>query len=370
MLFVFLISCKTKEKSFELEQIEINLRETPRIEVDSIIEDISLVPLETSENCLIHHVDKIKLYENKIYILDRKSASIFIFSKTGKFLYKVFNQGRGSGEYIMIADFDIRPGTGDIYVLDAMTDRLLVFENEKFSKSYKLDFNAKITNLCFLGENKIAFENQISTEIDSLKYYLFITDLNLNLISKNIHYNRSNSLILSPVSPFSLFDDIISYLPIYNDTVYHIVKSEIVPTYKLDFGNNWIDEEYLFNKKLNPNNFFNDLKKLNSVYFVNLIESSTHVFVYFTFKDEKLAFLYDKKVKRGLFIKNYMKDGCGYNGLPLTPDGEEFLGIVNPYELSNINKEKIFRLFPKLDNIKAKQNYILSFIKFKKISTL
>ncbi len=370
LLFVFFASCKTDVKKVQLEKIEVNLKESPQIELDSIIENIVLVPLETNENCLINHIDKIKLYKNKVFILDRKSACIFVFKKTGEFVFKISSQGRGSGEYIMIADFDISPETGDIYILDAMSDRLLIFKNEKYIKRYKLDFGVKITNMCFLDEKNIAFENQISTEIDSLKYYLFVTDLNLELISKNIHYNKSNALILSPVSPFSPFDDKISYLPVYKDTIYHINSNKVIPVYKLEFGNNWIDEDYLYNKKINPNTLFNDLKKSSSVYFINCIESRTHIFVYFTHKDEKYAFLYDKIFQKGLFIKNYMKNGCGYNGLPLIPDGEKFVGIVNPYELSNINKEKIFQLFPHLDDVEIGHNHILSFIKFRKIHSL
>jgi len=120
----------------------------------------------------------------------------------------------------------------------------------------------------------------------------------------------------------------------------YIINNGALPEYKLDFGANWIDEEYLYNKKLNPATFFQQLEKSNSIYLLNTIESINHIFIYFMYKGDHYAYLYDKQSKRGVFITNYMKNGCGYNGLPIIPDGDSFVGVVNPYELSNINENK------------------------------
>ncbi|MGV8096486.1 MAG: 6-bladed beta-propeller [Mangrovibacterium sp.] len=369
-ILFFIYSCGLQNQHNQLDTIKISLHETPQIDVESIIESIDLVPLETNEDCLISHVDKIKIYEDKVFVLDRGAGNIIVFSSiTGKFISKVSKQGKGFGEYITIADFDINPKNGELYIIDGMTDKVLVFKDAEFIRDYKLKLGAKVASICFLNTGNIAFSTQIYTLSDEWRYHLLITDNNLNLIKKDIHYEKIASLVMAPISSFVCFENTISYLPVYRDTIYHISKDLIAPKYKLDFGKNWIDEEFLYSKNLNSMTFLQELEKSNSIYFLNTIESNSHIFIYFTFKNEKYAFLYDKETGKGAFLMKYMENGCGYNGLPIIPDGNLFVGIINPYEVRDIN-EKILQNHPVLRSVKFENNPILSFIKFKKVELL
>jgi hypothetical protein len=175
---------------------------------------------------------------------------------------------------------------------------------------------------------------------------------------------------MGPVSPFSKYNDVVSYTPIYNDTIFHIKNGHTEPSYKLDFGKNWIDEEFLYSKRINPMTFIQELKKSNSIYFLNSIESSSHIFTYFSYKDKKYAYLYDKDTKEGAFIKDYMENECGYNGLPIVPSGDLFVGIVNPHELININEKKLQEIYPNLNIGDFNNNPFISYVKFKKIKSL
>ena len=341
-----------------------------QVDVDSIIENVNIVPLETNANCLIRHVDKIKIYGDQIFILDRKAGNILVYNNSGTFLFKIAKQGKGYGEYITIADFDVEPSTGDIYIIDGMTDKILVFQENKFIKDINLNFGSKAKRICFLGDDRIAFENQISPGKVEWKYHIIIANKNLDILSKEIPYEKSVSLVMSPVSPFSKYDDEVSYIPVYNDTIFHIRNGHVEPKYKLDFGKNWIDEEYLYGKNINPMSFFQDLKKSNSIYLLNTIESRSHIFIYFTYKNEKFAYLYDKDTKKGAFIKGYMENGCGYNGLPIVPSGDLFVGVVNPYELMNVNEKKIQKGYSDLNIGDTNNNLFLSYVKFKKIKSL
>ncbi len=359
------ISCNQKKEHPGVERIEIRVKEMQQIDIDSIVDSVNLVPLEKKEECLIKHVDKIKIHDNKIYVLDRKSGNILVFNKTGKFLSNISKHGRGVGEYIMIADFDINPANGNLYILDGMKNNLLEFNGDKFIKNHELTFGTKVTNICFLGNERIAFETQMYTPNDDWKYHLLITDKNLKLYEKKIPFENTSSMVMGPVSSLITFGATTSYLPVYSNIIYHISEVNVIPKYNLDFGKNWIDEKYLYSEKINPATFFQHLEKSNSIYFLNTIESILHIFIYFTYKGERYAFLYDKEAKRGNFIDAYMKDGCGYNGLPIISDGEYFVGIVNPYELGHLNKNAL-KNHPSLRQIKEDDNPMLSFIKFKK----
>ncbi len=368
MFIVSFLSCSRNTQLDEIERIEISLKDMSIVEKDSIIEGLNLIPLETNKNCLITHIDKIKIINNKFYILDRKSGSIFIFNDTGQFLSKISKQGRGEGEYLVIADFDVHKTSNDIYVLDGMTGNLLVYSENDFIRNVKLEFGAKVSDICFLNNGNIAFETQIFTRNSEWKYQLLITDRNFQLLSKELPYERTSSIVFSPVTSFMPVKENISYLPIYSDQIFHLTKEGILPKYKLDFGNNWIDEDFLFDKNSDPSKFIQGLEQSNSIYSLNTIESHNQIFIYFFYKGDKYAFLYDKKSKKGKFIENYMKNDCEYNGLPLISDKDRFVGVINPFNLTNLKTKKHVKNYPFLSEIDPNGNPIISYIKFKTIN--
>lgn len=366
IILVFLCSCIKQKHNAQIDNIKISLQEMPQIDADSIIENIKIVQLETNENCLIGHIDKIKIYGDKVFILERKAGNILVYNNSGKFLYKISKHGKGYGEYVLLTDFDVEPNSGDIYILDGMTGKLLVFRENEFIKDFNSEVGSNYMNICFLGNNRIVFENRICQAKVEMKYHLFVTDESMKILNKEIPYEKGASLVMAPVSPFSKYDDGISYLPIYNDTIFCIKNGHAIPKYKLDFGKNWIDEEYLYSKNIDQMSFIQDLEKSNSIYFLNTIESNGHIFIYFTYKDKKFAYLYDKDTKKGAFIKNYMENGCGNNGLPVVPDGDLFVGMVNPSELINVKEKELQKGYPDLKG-SINNNPFLSYLKFKKI---
>lgn len=362
------MSCnkKSDNRDVEVEVVDINLERMHEILSDTIIESLTLIPLETNENCLITHVSKIKKYGDKVYVFDGKIGEILIFNMYGDFLDKVSHKGKGHGEYVMISDFDVHPQSGNIYVRDGMTGKILVFHGNKFLKDLNPSFGADLYSFCFLDENNIVFDNQLSRPKKGWGYQMIFTDNKFNVIDKKIPYEKFISLRMSPISPFSHVGDRVSYQPVYKDTIFHIEGSKLIPRYKLDFGNQWLDKDFLLSDKLDPLRFMRDLNKLDAINFLNTIESISHLFVYFTHKNEKYAYLYDKITKKGAFLKNYMRNGCGYNGLPIISDGDSFVGVVNPLELSNVNKD-ILQKYLKKKSLMEGDNPILSFIKFNKI---
>ena len=50
---------------------------------------IELIPLETSSAILITGISKIIYHQEKYYALDKPQSIIFVFDKTGKFLFKI-----------------------------------------------------------------------------------------------------------------------------------------------------------------------------------------------------------------------------------------------------------------------------------------
>lgn len=74
--------------------------------LDSVFSDITFIPLETREECLISYISTIKIADSLIYINNNRKQ-LLVFEKNGKFKYQIGNQGEGPGEYLEINDYII-----------------------------------------------------------------------------------------------------------------------------------------------------------------------------------------------------------------------------------------------------------------------
>ena len=75
--------------------------------LSSFVENIKIVPLETKDECLISQIDKIRIFKDEIYILDKMNNAVFIYGIDGKHHRTLFKVGNGPGEYLQLMDFDI-----------------------------------------------------------------------------------------------------------------------------------------------------------------------------------------------------------------------------------------------------------------------
>lgn len=112
------------------------------IKTDSI-DIIRLIPLETKDESLIGTVSKLKVTNDRIFILDNDIAkALLAYDSAGKFLYRIGNKGNGPGEFFRGPhDFSINPEKKQIYVFEAESRKVVIFDwngtfviEKKFSK--------------------------------------------------------------------------------------------------------------------------------------------------------------------------------------------------------------------------------------------
>ena len=96
--------------------------------VEELIKDATLIPLETTDDCLLGDLEKILESDGRLYIQDMKGTTIFVFDISGKFLYKIERRGEGPEEYLEVADFDVMDGV--IYVLSRVNKRILAYDEK------------------------------------------------------------------------------------------------------------------------------------------------------------------------------------------------------------------------------------------------
>jgi hypothetical protein len=115
LLALFLISCSSKEKS-EVKSIDVLSPNGPELKnLSEIATDVQYIPLETVPKALMRFVSYLKTGNDKFYI--NNASEILCFDRTGKFLHKLSQQGRGPNQYVYLSDYDILPGKNLMIVL-------------------------------------------------------------------------------------------------------------------------------------------------------------------------------------------------------------------------------------------------------------
>ena len=105
------VGCKsTKEEEVlkDYPTIKLDLSNEPVfIRPDSLLGEKVIIPLETTEESIIGEINKLEIVHDTLYILDEDQNMIFLFDKTGKYITRIDDVGRGPQEYLGIADFHI-----------------------------------------------------------------------------------------------------------------------------------------------------------------------------------------------------------------------------------------------------------------------
>ena len=96
--------------------------------LSAFVENIRIVPLDMDDECLISQIDKVKIFKDEIYILDKTNNAIYIYGMDGKHLRTLFKVGNGPGEYLQLMDFDIYDN--QLFVLDYGRCHILKYDCE------------------------------------------------------------------------------------------------------------------------------------------------------------------------------------------------------------------------------------------------
>ena len=115
ILFYLFISCTENNQyntTYLVKKTEIQQYNSDKL--SDIVEYFDIVPLETSDDCLLGEINVIKKRAGRYYIRTNDNR-LDVFNENGKHLMKVGGVGQGPGEYTAICDFDA--DNDHIYIL-------------------------------------------------------------------------------------------------------------------------------------------------------------------------------------------------------------------------------------------------------------
>jgi hypothetical protein len=219
----------------------IDITNPANLSIKDMWDKIELVPLETTEECMISSLTDVVYRDNIYYVLDEQQSSLFLFSDDGKYINKIQRQGRGPGEYMMLYDFEINPFTGNIELLNPRGEILVYDRDCNFIEKTSIPLRAShfFTNLS--PEEVILYSIY---EDKKIHYLVRGCDSIYKSEYSFLDYIAGTQIISGKRSPFYRNGDEVYFL----DAVYYSIKrfneNQLENEYYLDFNGKNID----FNK--------------------------------------------------------------------------------------------------------------------------
>lgn len=308
-----MVACSSNKEQNNLVTIPINPTSGQSVNWEQLFDTASMqvIPLETTDQSLLAWVDRIIITDTSYSFASNNS--IYTFNQNGKFSFKIANQGRGPGEYLVLDDFYI-DDANHYYILDNNSFKIIEYSpqgeflDEINTGIFGLAF-AKISNdlwALYIGSSKSPSSNYrlnyfSKKENTITRKFIEISDNELNWR----HFKDNNNFIHSNQN-----DLFFTYSLDY--TIYKLSERDLIPYYKLDCGKYQIPSKILQDQ-------YNDVS-----YFADMIKNKDYVAritpIYITDKEILLGFQYQNTYLHALnrsltttIINNY----------------QNFLGIPN-----------------------------------------
>ena len=247
--FLFLAGCGNQSKPVSVEQ-EIITPLSAGNAVDDLlpyIDSVEVVPLETTGKALIGLVGKILLLPNG-NVMIKSTASMFMFSPEGKFLFQIGKNGRGPEEYLTIDDVCLSQDARELWILGGCEIVKYSTETGRFIRKTTLELPEICNGFDAIasGPGHSAFlyycpqmdENNFSEDF----YCLYRYDEQGRILQKFLP-RKDYGLNIALITQTS--DNRYILRPQDSDNIcYYLSDSLPVPRVKIDFGKETIKNRY------------------------------------------------------------------------------------------------------------------------------
>ena len=257
IFLLLIISCgnvknKVRENTNGQLALVFNEQSSSTFFSDRIFGKVEMIPLETTDDCLIGRNPELLLDDHYFFICERQQQTVLRFDKSGKFINRIGRRGGGPGEFQgEIADFDIDPLIHSVEILASGGQILRYNYDGTFISSQNMDGfpQAFIKTGTFywvnLGVSKLISDGRllkISEDGTVIEKFLPLETDWFGFMDKN----------------FTRCGDIISFKEAFNHTVYRITDDGPAETAVIDFG------RYAFPQNMYGRNQFSVIDELNN----------------------------------------------------------------------------------------------------------
>ena len=212
------------------------------------LDTVKFVKLELTDESIIGSLDKVIIYEERIYILGTQTHSLFVFDMEGNYLHKIAKVGQGPGEYLQLDFFDIDRENKHIVLTDL---------NDYWVMRYDFDGNflskQKIPVWCegvsVLPNKGIVLYANFRNNSDKLEQEnnLIYLDSDMQVKKACFPYHSKDfngkGISTSVAGQFYAFEEHLNFSFPRGSKVYQIIGDSLITKYQFDFGKDMLSIE-------------------------------------------------------------------------------------------------------------------------------
>ena len=310
LIFIFIACDLTKEDKKntvrgDIVSIPITEMETDYGKLSDFAEDIKMIPLEFSGDCILDKVEKIVMSDSCIFIMERyNQKGIYVFDHSGKYLYRVGNCGQGPDEFVDLSDFSLNEEQQLIYLYDIMRKKVLIFSFEgDFIKDIQMNYYADK----FEYQDNLFYLYRESPVLGDPAYSLVIKDDKGKTINK--YYPLINKSPYIHDCIFRKLDNEILFAEYMRDSVFSVRSGELTPKYFIDYKDksmSKVDRESILKRTRLPLTVLLECKKMAGI--KDIFEINDKVFI----KNKHIVIpqftVYDKKTQKVKTFSHILND--------------------------------------------------------------
>ena len=276
------------------------------------VEDsVLIVPLETTDDCLIGKISNLIYLDHKIYIADIMSKAIYIFDEKGHLLTKLRACGAGPEEYIDITAFTIHDS--HLFIYDNTKMKIFVY-NENGDFLYQKDAS-KIwgMEMFCLDEDLYLFNDRSVSDMGYYSLYKLELTADGNLIEPLLPFDDPDGAGwgIDRYCCVNKNEALLTVWP-YN-TIYIVKDGKASPIYEIDYRGRQLPERYI-----NENGYTAIQTAIRDNYVTGietLDQTNRYLFMDCSDKDGKYIIIYDKDSGESVTTKRFYNRNLGGLGL-------------------------------------------------------
>lgn len=314
-----------------------------------LFDKFDLIPLEESAESLVGVIKKMVVKDSAIFILDDTRKILLKFDAIGKYLGQIGSIGRGQGEYLQLADFqvsrdtillwDYRQKKMAFYTLDGS------FIKEQVTNDYFLSF-AKLDNDYWAYTAGI---NEEGSGKEGFNLRNYKGNLNSNDIFDFLPASNFYPRTFNKTNIFNYGDSAIFSFGLSN-VIYRISNSGIHPYIFVDGGKNSIPYNTIKDQPLSMQECSDYVNNNDYIGIIsNCLESSRYLYfnVTETKTGELIHTIYDKVDKKSLSFKDIVEDDSNViiSGTPCFIDDVYFYYLLPSFYFDIPNIEEFIKQY-------------------------
>lgn len=222
--------------------IPMDARPGDVLNLSDFAESIELIPLETTDDCLIGWIPEIIATKNHYVLISGIGPTdfqhLYVYNKKGEFIRQISGRGQGAEEFLEVRDIDM---IGDSIIKMSDVYALRTFNLEGKQLSYK-GFNGNLSAREIVSmKGKTILFGSGNREAKTAENLLFQFDENDNLKADFFEVpplaNRITSFFVNPRA-LTRDDECVYFHFPYDNYIYKIDAEtlEYSPMYKVDYG--------------------------------------------------------------------------------------------------------------------------------------